>query len=82
MAVACGSIGTFFALFPGTWMGLFSDEEEIIRAGSSYLRITGPIYALYGLGMALYFATPSSVSMALYSAYSSSRRLRVVLASV
>jgi putative MATE family efflux protein len=57
VAVACGSIGTFFALFPGTWMSLFSDDEEIIRAGSSYLRIAGPIYTLYGLGMALYFAT-------------------------
>jgi putative MATE family efflux protein len=57
VAVACGSIGTFFALFPGAWMGLFTDDEEIIRAGSSYLRIAGPIYALYGLGMALYFAT-------------------------
>ena len=56
VAVACGSIGTFFALLPGAWMGLFSDEEEIIRAGSTYLRIAGPIYALYGLGMALYFA--------------------------
>src|SRR5688572_10874219 len=56
VAVACGSIGTFFALFPGMWMGLFTDEEEIIRAGSTYLRIAGPIYALYGLGMALYFA--------------------------
>jgi putative MATE family efflux protein len=57
VAVACGSIGTFFALFPGVWMGLFSDEEAVIRAGSSYLTIVGPIYALYGLGMALYFAT-------------------------
>lgn len=57
VAVACGSIGIFFALFPQAWMGLFSEEQEIIRAGSSYLRIVGPIYALYGLGMALYFAT-------------------------
>jgi putative MATE family efflux protein len=57
VALACGSIGAFFALFPQVWMGLFSEEQEIIRAGSSYLRIVGPIYAFYGLGMALYFAT-------------------------
>lgn len=56
VAVACGSIGMFFALFPQAWMGLFSEEQEIIRAGSSYLGIVGPIYALYGLGMGLYFA--------------------------
>jgi Na+-driven multidrug efflux pump len=38
-------------------MGLFSDDQEIIRLGTWYLRIVGPIYSLYGLGMALYFAT-------------------------
>lgn len=57
VALACGTIGAFLASFPQLWMGLFSDDEEIIRAGSSYLRIVGPIYAFYGLGMALYFAT-------------------------
>ncbi len=57
VALACGSIGMFFALFPEVWMGLFSEDQEIIRAGSSYLRIVGPVYAFYGLGMALYFAT-------------------------
>src|SRR4030088_2948368 len=38
-------------------MGLFTDDQEIIRLGTWYLRIVGPIYGLYGLGMALYFAT-------------------------
>jgi putative MATE family efflux protein len=56
-AVACGAVGLFFALFPRLWMGLFSEDEEVVRIGSSYLRTVGPVYALYGLGMALYFAT-------------------------
>ena len=56
-AVACGAVGAFFALFPRLWMGLFTEDAEIIRIGVSYLRIVGPIYAFYGLGMALYFAT-------------------------
>jgi Na+-driven multidrug efflux pump len=56
IACACGCIGVFFAFFPGLWMGLFSGAETIVRAGSSYLRIAGPAYALYGLGMASYFA--------------------------
>jgi MATE family, multidrug efflux pump len=38
-------------------MGLFSDNDEIIRFGTEYLRIVGPIYGFYGLGMALFFAT-------------------------
>ena len=56
-AMACGTVGAFFAIFPGLWMGLFTEDAEVIRIGVSYLRIVGPIYALYGLGMALYFAT-------------------------
>ncbi len=56
-AVACGAVGAFFAIFPRLWMGLFTEDAEVIRIGVSYLRIVGPIYALYGLGMALYFAS-------------------------
>ena len=56
VALTCGSIGLLFTVFPQVWMSLFSEEQEIVRAGSSYLRIVGPIYACYGLGMALYFA--------------------------
>lgn len=56
VALCCGVIGAFFATFPQLWMGLFSADDEIVRVGSSYLRIAGPMYAFYGLGMALYFA--------------------------
>jgi putative MATE family efflux protein len=56
-AVACGAVGAFFAIFPRLWMGLFTEDAEIIRIGVSYLRIVGPIYGLYGFGMALYFAS-------------------------
>jgi hypothetical protein len=38
-------------------MGLFTEKEEVFRAGSRYLSIVGPFYAFYGVGMALYFAT-------------------------
>ena len=57
VAAACATIGLFVALFPDLWMGLFSNDPEIVRLGTWYLRIVGPIYGLYGLGMALYFAT-------------------------
>jgi Na+-driven multidrug efflux pump len=54
---ACAAIGLIVALFPGLWMGLFTNDGTIIDVGASYLRIVGPIYGLYGFGMALYFAT-------------------------
>jgi Na+-driven multidrug efflux pump len=38
-------------------MDLFSDNAEIVRFGAEYLRTTGPVYGLYGLGMGLLFAT-------------------------
>ena len=57
VAVTCAAIGTFFAIFPTLWLHLFSDDEGTIHLGSSYLRIVGPIYGLYGLGMGLYFAS-------------------------
>ena len=56
VAAACGLVGVFFALFPRLWMGAFTIDEEIVRIGSSYLQIVGPTYALYGLGIGLYFA--------------------------
>ncbi len=57
VAAACASIGLVVALFPSLWMGLFTAEDEVIRVGTLYLRIAGPVYGLYGLGMGLYFAT-------------------------
>src|SRR5258707_2850547 len=50
VAAACATIGVIVAFFPALWMGLFSDDQEIIRLGTSYLRIVGPIYGFYGLG--------------------------------
>jgi putative MATE family efflux protein len=55
-ASATGVIGLLAALAPGAWVGLFSAEPEVLAAGSAYLRIVGPTYALFGLGLALYFA--------------------------
>ena len=57
VAGACAAIGVIVALFPHAWMGLFSGDEHVIAIGAWYLQILGPVYGLYGLGMALFFAT-------------------------
>ena len=57
VAGVSGAIGLVVALRPTLWMGLFSDDAEIIRLGASYLHIVGPAYALYGLGLGLFFVT-------------------------
>ncbi|HET7199926.1 MAG TPA: MATE family efflux transporter [Burkholderiales bacterium] len=56
VAASCGVVGLFFAFFPSVWMRLFTDEQAVIQVGTLYLQTVGPIYAMYGLGMAIYFA--------------------------
>ena len=45
------------ALFPLAWLTLFGNDPAMLEAGARYLRIVGPVYGLFGLGMALYFAS-------------------------
>jgi putative MATE family efflux protein len=56
-AVVTGLIGLAAALAPEVWMKIFSNDAGVIAAGASYLRRAAPFYPLYGLGMALYFAS-------------------------
>ena len=50
-------IGLAAAFFPKAWLGLFSDEPAVLAAGAAYLRVVGPAYGFFGLGLALYFAS-------------------------
>jgi putative MATE family efflux protein len=56
-AGATGSVGIVAALFPNAWLGLFSSDPSVLEAGARYLRIVGPVYGFFGLGLALYFAS-------------------------
>ncbi len=53
----CETIGLCAAAFPGAWLSLFDRDPAMIDAGTRYLRVVGPVYGLFGLGMALYFAS-------------------------
>ncbi len=50
-------IGLSAALFPVAWLSLFATDPAVIEAGTKYLRIVGPFFGFFGLGMALYFAS-------------------------
>ncbi len=50
------SIGLIAAVCPWLWMDLFSDDANVVAAGSAYLRRSGPAYGAIGLGLSLYFA--------------------------
>jgi putative MATE family efflux protein len=55
--ILCETIGLTAAAFPGAWLSLFGTEPGMIEAGTRYLHAVGPAYGLFGLGMALYFAS-------------------------
>jgi putative MATE family efflux protein len=56
VATTCAAIGLLAALFPEIWLRLFSNDDEVVRVGTRYLQIVGPIYGCYGIGMALFSA--------------------------
>jgi len=77
-AVITGAIGLFFAAFPGLWSDLFSDDETVREACRAYLRIVGPTYAFFGLGLCLYFSSQGAGHI-LWPAIGTITRLATVL---
>src|SRR5580693_7951288 len=55
IALLCGTLGLIVAVRPGIWLGLFSSDAEVARLGATYLRIVGPAYVCFGLGLGLFF---------------------------
>ena len=51
------AIGLWAALFPEVWLSLFNSDPAMIAAGAQYLRVVGPAYGFFGLGLVLYFAS-------------------------
>ena len=56
-AAVTGSIGLAAACFPHLWLGVFTTDAAVLATGTTYLRIVGPTYGFFGLGLALYFAS-------------------------
>jgi putative MATE family efflux protein len=57
IALVCGTLGLIVAWQPGIWLGLFSNDAEVLRVGATYLRIVGPVYVCFGLGLGLFFVS-------------------------
>jgi putative MATE family efflux protein len=53
----CEAVGLCAARFPEAWLGLFDSDPAMLELGARYLRTVGPTYGLFGLGLALYFAS-------------------------
>jgi Na+-driven multidrug efflux pump len=57
IGLLCATLGLIVVARPGVWLGLFSDDVEVARLGAMYLRIVGPVYVCFGLGLGLFFAS-------------------------
>src|SRR5216684_2465738 len=55
IALLCGTLGLIVALRPSIWLGLFSNDAEVARLGAMYVRIVGPVYVCFGLGLGLFY---------------------------
>jgi putative MATE family efflux protein len=51
------AVGLAAALYPHAWLGLFGDDPRMLATGAAYLRLVGPTYGFFGLGLCLYFAS-------------------------
>ncbi len=49
------AIGVAAAVWPQAWLGLFGDDPQMIETGSAYLRVVGPTYGFFGLGLGTVF---------------------------
>src|SRR6185436_8751318 len=51
------AVGLAAALWPHAWLGLFGNDPQMLETGAAYLRVVGPTYGFFGLGLSLYFAS-------------------------
>ncbi len=56
-AILTEAIGLAAAANPEAWLSLFDANPEMLDVGSRYLRLVGPFYGMFGLALALYFAS-------------------------
>jgi putative MATE family efflux protein len=76
-AAATTAVGLLAACFPHAWLSLFTTDAQAIRTGTQYLRVVGPFYGLFGLGLSLYFASQGARRMG-WSMVAGAARLLVV----
>ncbi|MDE2452833.1 MAG: MATE family efflux transporter, partial [Burkholderiales bacterium] len=61
---ATEAIGLAAAVWPLGWLGLFGHDPRMLETGSAYLRVVGPCYGFFGLGLSLYFASQGAGRLA------------------
>jgi putative MATE family efflux protein len=55
-ALLTEAVGLAGAIWPEQWLHIFGSDPEMIAVGTLYLRLVGPAFGFFGLGISLYFA--------------------------
>jgi Na+-driven multidrug efflux pump len=63
-AAVTGGSGLVSALLPGLWIGFFSGDPAVQQVGRTNAQIVGPTYAVFGVGLALYFSAQGTGKVA------------------
>ena len=58
------TVGLAAAIWPHAWLGLFGHDPQMLETGAAYLRVVGPTYGFFGLGLSLYFASQGAGKLA------------------
>lgn len=51
------AVGIAAAIWPIAWLRLFDTDPRMLETGAAYLRVVGPTFGFFGLGLCLYFAS-------------------------
>jgi Na+-driven multidrug efflux pump len=51
------AVGLVAGIFPAVWVGLFSQDAPVLKAGGTYLHAVAPFYAAVGTTFILSFAS-------------------------
>jgi MATE family, multidrug efflux pump len=76
-AALVGVIGLIVAIWPDHWSTLFTNDKGVLSAASAYFTWAAPTYALYGIGLCLFFASQGAGKM-LWPVLAGSVRLAVI----
>jgi putative MATE family efflux protein len=58
------AIGVAAAIWPHAWLALFDRNPHMLDTGTAYLRLVGPTFGFFGLGLSLYFASQGAGRLA------------------
>jgi Na+-driven multidrug efflux pump len=56
-ATLVGVIGMIVAIWPNLWSTLFTSDQGALSSAGAYFSWAAPTYALYGIGLCLFFAS-------------------------